>query len=113
MKKLTIILVVMLSMALMLTGVAFAQSITTTSGTVGSTSTTTFTVSNNVTITYTAGTNGITYSAGANHNKGSKTYASTSSNSSIYYIGNTSTPSFTAPTSGTDSAVPTGFTTKL
>jgi hypothetical protein len=117
MKKLTIILVVMLSMVLLLSGAAFAlQSITTTAKTVGSAVSTTFTPSTNVTIYFDspAAQKGITYASGANHNKGSKTYASTSTNSSIYWLGNTAAPStLAAPSTVGNGSAPTGFTTAL
>ncbi|MBF0472237.1 MAG: hypothetical protein HQK91_02050 [Nitrospirae bacterium] len=116
MKKLTIILIVILSMTIMLSGVAFAlQNVTLTSKTVGAGQhSTTFTPSTNVTIFYASQATGLTYAAGANHNKGSKTYGSTSTNASIYQLANTSTPSsLVAPSSSADASAPVGFTNTL
>lgn len=111
MKKLTIVLVIMLSMALMLSGVALAATTTLKTGStsVGTTVTATFQPSTNVSVYYTPGTNGISYGAGANHNKGSKSYEATSSTPQIYWKTGTAAITPTAPTSGTDTTSPRGY----
>lgn len=96
-------------------GFSAQQLISFTNNTVGTPSglTTYFKPSTNVILYYISGTSGITYSAGSNHNMGSKSYAATSVNPHIYWKDGTDVLSLTPPVTVTDTSVPTGFTTSL
>ncbi len=83
MKKLLIIMVTMSLLAV--AAIAFASGFATGTQTLGSTTTMVFTSSNHVYVQYLNGTNGISYSIASYHQTGSRTYATSSGDSKIWY----------------------------
>ena len=96
MKKLTITILAVLFM-LALSTAAFAYGPPGEATTLGGTSTTSFTPSNNVAIGYTAGAVGISYSSGAYHTSGNRTFGTSSGDTKIYYQSNTAVAVPAAP----------------
>lgn len=78
------ILLILLALTLTFGGFAWATW-KTGEATWGSTSTLKFTPSNNVFIDYANGTDGISYTAGAYHQTGNRTFATSSGDTKMYY----------------------------
>jgi uncharacterized protein YxeA len=85
MKK-TILILLAFALAVSV-GIAYAATANYSTGTVtlGNTLKMTFTTSNNVYVDYKAGTNGVSYTAGSYHQTGSRTFATSSGDTKIYY----------------------------
>jgi len=107
MKK-TILILIAFALAVSI-GIAYAT-YTTGSNTWGSTVTVTFTPSNNVYIDYSNGTNGISYTAGSYHQTGSRTFATSSGDTKIYYQDGTGKNIPNAPADSSSSADFSGWT---
>jgi len=107
MKK-TILILIAFALAVSI-GIAYAG-YTTGSNTWGSTVTVTFTPSNNVYIDYSNGANGISYTAGSYHKTGSRTFATSSGDTKIYYKGGTNNAIPAAPAGAGSTADWTGWT---